>query len=354
MNSKERVLTAFAHQQPDRVPIDYLAEPGIDERLKNHFGLEKDDDESLRKALGVDFRIVEAPYIGPKLHEDIPDRWVNIWGVRHRWVEHDTGGYWEYCDAPLKDATLEEIEAWPMPSPDDFDYSQIVEQCRRFKDYCIVAGGSGYGDVINKAGMVRGVEQALIDLITDEPVCLRYSERRVNVQVEIIRRALEAADGAIDLLWMGEDLGSQKGPLIGLDLYRRNIRPHHQKLIDLTKAYDIGVMIHCCGSSSWAFEDFIEMGITAVQTLQPEAFEMAPEYLKSRFGDKLAFHGCISTAGPVAMGTVDETIEDVRKTLDIMKPGGGYALAPTHKIQDNTPIKNIIAMYEAAKKYGKY
>lgn len=138
------------------------------------------------------------------------------------------------------------------------------------------------------------------------------------------------------------------------DTYRRNVRPINQKFIDLAKAYDLPVMIHSCGSSSWVYPDFIEMGIDVVDTLQPEAKDMAPAYLKENFGDKLAFHGCISTAGPVAFGTVQEVIDNCRETLDIMMPGGGYCFAPTHALQDNSPTENVVAMYEVGNNYGKY
>jgi uroporphyrinogen decarboxylase len=96
------------------------------------------------------------------------------------------------------------------------------------------------------------------------------------------------------------------------------------------------------------------MGIDVVDTLQPEAKDMAPSYLKARYGDRLAFHGCISTAGPVAYGTVEETVRNVRETLEVMMPGGGYALSPTHMLQDNSPTENVVAMYEAAREYGRY
>ena len=97
MTPKQRVLTAIAHREPDRVPVDYKANPGIDARLKQHFGLRPDDWEGLFRALGVDFRRIGAPYKGPKLHADLPGRQVDDWGIRRRWIEHETGGY---CFAP--------------------------------------------------------------------------------------------------------------------------------------------------------------------------------------------------------------------------------------------------------------
>jgi uroporphyrinogen decarboxylase len=354
MTSRERVRRAFAHEIPDRVPIDYLANPDIDRRLKAHFGVLANDDEGLRRFLGVDFFEIIPPYVGPQLHQPVPGRMIDLWGIRTRWIEHGSGGYWDYCDFPLRDADLETVETWPMPSPDDFDYNAVRELCKAYRHYFLMVGNPGAGDIINTAGMIRSPEQVLVDLMTDDPACLRFMDRKNEVQLAMLERALEAARGEIDLLWLGEDLGTQRGPMLSLDLFRKHVRPRHQAFVDLAKHFGIPVMIHSCGSSSWAFDDFCEMGIAVVDTLQPEAKDMAPEYLKRTFGKKLAFHGCISTAGVVANGSVDDTRENVRHTLEVMMPGGGYAFSPTHMLQDNTPTENAVAMYEEAQKAGMY
>jgi uroporphyrinogen decarboxylase len=170
----------------------------------------------------------------------------------------------------------------------------------------------------------------------------------------MIERLLDVAGKHVDFLWMGEDVGTQRGPTLSGELFDRHLRPRLQRFVDLGKKHSLPVMIHSCGSSSWAFDRFIEMGIEAVDTLQPEAVNMAPAYLKQNWGDKLALHGMISTAGPLAYGTPDEVVRVVKETLKIMMPGGGYALAPTHQIQDNSPTENVLAMYETARRYGKY
>lgn len=351
----ERVLLAFARREPDRVPVNYFSNPDIDRRLKDHFGLASDDDEGLRQVLGVDFRTVNAPYVGPRLHSELPDRRVDpCWGIRTRWVAHESGGYWDYCDFPLRDATVDDVEVWPMPSPDDYDYDAVAQACRDYSDYAIVTGHAGLPDIINGTGMVRNMEQVMIDLITDNPAFLRYIERKTLILLEVLRRTLEAASGAIHILWMGEDLGTQRGPLISPRVYRKHIKPWHARVAELGVAHGLHVAMHSCGSSSWAFGDFAEIGIDVVDTLQPEAKDMAPAYLKARYGDRLSFHGCISTAGPLAYGTVDDVVADVRRTLETMMPGGGYALSPTHQIQDNTPTANVVAMYAAAREYGRY
>ena len=154
MTSRDRVLRALARGTADRVPVNYDANPGIDGRLKEHLGLAPDDGEGLLRALGVDFRRVGAPYVGPRLHADIPERGVRVsdWGIRTRWIEHETGGYWDYCDFPLREAGPDVLDAWPMPSPDDYDYSGVAEQCRPHAPYAVVAGGAGIGHIHNSRG----------------------------------------------------------------------------------------------------------------------------------------------------------------------------------------------------------
>jgi len=354
MTPKERVLTALEHKEPDRVPVNFAgANADIDKRLKDHFGLKPDDNEGLLQSLNVDFRVLDLPYTGPRLHDEIEGCSVDpMWGIHTRWIENESGGYWDYCDFPLRDVTLQQAKEWPMPDPDDFDYNAVKQQCKEFEDYCIVYGNAGEGDIINSTGMLRGMEQTLISLATDDPVGLTIIDRKCAIQTEILRRVLDIADGAIDIVWTGEDLGTQRGPMISLDMFRKHIRPRHQRFVDLARQHGAATAIHSCGSSSWAFGDFIEMGIKIIDTLQPEAVNMEPAYLKKNFSNKLCFNGCISTAGPIAYGTVQETIDYVKKTLEIMMPGGGYIFCPTHMLQDNSPTENVIAAYEAALKYG--
>ncbi|OHB54091.1 MAG: hypothetical protein A2Y12_12585 [Planctomycetes bacterium GWF2_42_9] len=353
MTPKERVLVAIHHQQPDHVPLGFAGiNSGIDRRLKRHFRLADDDNEGLLKVLGIDTRVIEVPYIGPPMHAQIAGRHVDpLWGMRTRWVEHQSGGYWDYCDFPLKTATLDEVLQWPMPSPDDFDYSVVPALCEKYSDYFVVYGNPGVGCIMNTNGMLRTMEQTFVDLALDDEVGLLLSARRLYVQQQVMSRVLDISKGRIDMIWLGEDLGTQNGPLISVEMFRKHIRPNHQRFVDIAKNHNLPIMVHCCGSSSWAFDDFIDMGISVVDTLQPEATNMSPAYLKQKYGLSLSFHGCISTAGPMAHGTAEETARNIRETLDIMMPGGGYILSPTHNIQDNSPVENVIAVYETARAY---
>ena len=202
--------------------------------------------------------------------------------------------------------------------------------------------------------MLMGVEDALVNLAMEDEATLAMNDRRLAMQLAVTERLLDKAKGQIDFLWMGEDLGTQHAPIIGRALYERILRPRHQKFIDLAKAYGLPVIMHACGSSSWVFEDLIEMGMTGVDTLQPEAANMSPGYLAAHFGGRLSFRGCISTAGPLAYGTPAEVEAVCRGTLAALMPYRGYHFAPTHQIQDNTPVENVITMYQTAHTYGRY
>lgn len=355
MTAKERVLKTFALEKTDRVTIGYETNDAVHMRVAKALGIPDGNREKMNQALGVDYRGVGASYTGTSLFKEVPDRRVNeIEGCYMRWIEHQTGGYWDFCDFPLKDADPETIANYPVPDPDNFDYSRIAEQLERHKDKAIYTGGAGMPDIINSTGRIMGMEDVLINLMVEDEATLHFLDRRVNMQLSVMERTLAAAKGKIDFMWLGEDLGTQHSPMISLDLFRRVFRPRHQKFIDLAKAYKIPVIIHTCGSSSWAYEDFIEMGMNGVDTLQPEAANMSPQYLKEHFGGRLCFRGCVSTAGPLAYGSVEDTVKDVKDTLEIMMDGYGYHFAPTHAIQDNTPTENVIAMYNAAHEFGVY
>ena len=355
MSSRERVAGALRRQPVDRIPIDYLANEGIDARLKKHFSLAPDDTEGLLRILNVDLRELRLPYRGAPLHKTVPNRRVDpAWGFVTRWVKHETGGYWDYCDFPLASLDPHQIATWPMPDPDDYDYSALQEQARKWKDLALVYGNPGLGDILNTTGMWCSMERVFIALAEQDVAWMHLVDRRMAIQLELLERSLEHLGSRIDCIWMGEDLGSQIGPLISLEMYRDVLRKRHQQFIDLAAAYDIPVMMHSCGSSSWFFEDFISMGIAAVDTLQPEATRMDPLYLKKTYGDRLAFHGGFSTAGSVVDAPREVVRAELRELLEVMMAGGGYLFAPTHLLQDNSRLENVVGVYQSLIELGRY
>ena len=354
MTARERVKRTFDFEKTDRVTIGYEANGAIHERLCRALGVNPNDMESLYRALGVDYRGIGAPYTGPELYKAPPDRRVNpLEGCVMRWVEHGSGGYWDFCDFPLQDAEDEAFDAFPVPDPDHFDYEAAAAHAKSYRgEYALYVGNAGMPDIINSNGRIMGMEDVLCHLLTENEAAMRFIHRRADFHLKMMERLLDACRGMIDFVWLGEDLGTQHTQLISTELYRRTLKPIHKQFVDLAKSHNLPVLIHSCGSSSWVYEDFIEMGVRGVDTLQPEAHNMSPEYLVEHFGGRLNFRGCISTAGPLAYGTVQEVEENCRQVLEIMRPAGGYHFAPTHAIQDNSPTENVLEMYRSVHKYG--
>ncbi|MBE6585656.1 MAG: hypothetical protein E7645_03915 [Ruminococcaceae bacterium] len=356
MTAKERVRRTFAFEKTDRVTIGYEANPAIHQKLCHALGVRPDDMEGLYRVLGVDYRSIGAPYVGKPLHAVPANRMVDqLEGCIMRWVAHETGGYWDFCDFPLQDAEDEDFESFPIPDPDDFDYDAALAAAKSYNgEYGLYIGNPGVPDIINSNGRIMGMEDVLCHLMLDDEAAMDFIRRRADYQLRMMERLLDKCHEHLDFMWLGEDLGTQIAPMISPELYRKQIKPIHKQFIDLAASYGLPAIMHSCGSSSWVYEDLIEMGLRGVDTLQPEAVNMSPAYLAEHFGGRLNFRGCISTAGPLAYGTAQETEDICRETLAVMMKAGGYHFAPTHAIQDNSPVENVIAMYQAAHTWGRY
>ena len=247
MTSKERVRRTFEFEKTDRVPMDYSTNPTIHQKLATELGVPDGDYEKVFQALGIDYRAIGVPFIGENKFEPMPDRFTDpVWGQRMRWVENEYGGYMDYCDFPLKDADPETIDAFHVPSPDEFDYSQVEDICRSHDGYSLYVGNPGTADILNSCGMVMSVEDILCNIAMEDEATLRYIDRRLALQLGILERILERGKGMIDFMWIGEDLGTQHAPIISMEMYRSILRPRHQLFVDLAKAYNLPVMVHTC------------------------------------------------------------------------------------------------------------
>ena len=258
MTAKERVLRTFNHEKADRVPVNYLANPAIHKRVAAALGVLADKD-SVNDALGVDFKELMPRCTGRTLFSPREGRRVHpLTGAVQRWVPNQDGGYWDHCDSPRAEADDETIANWPVPDPDDFDYDELLDRCKLYRHKAVHFGHPGVSDVMNNTGMIRGMENIYMDLALETESVMTLLDRRMKAELAMFERALDKCRDYVDFIWTGEDLGTQRAPLISLDMFRAQIRPRHQPLIDLASSYGKPVMIHCC--SSWAFEDFIENG----------------------------------------------------------------------------------------------
>ena len=345
LTSKDRVMRSLNWQEPDRAPIQIYLTPEIEAQLEALF-----PGRDLLDVFGVDFRTVDALWRGtvkPTTPEGI---FYDIWGVGYRNAAYEFGTYPEATDLALaRITTMDEFEHYPWPNIDDYDFSTIEEQCDRYADFAVCLGGAGTPDIVNGVSRGRGMEQVLTDIALDDEVGMAIIDRRVDFYYEYIRRGLEAAKGKVDIVCLGEDCGTQKGRLVSPATFDRAFRPRLQKFYELAHQYGAKAMMHSCGDTSDLQATFIEMGLDVLDAMQPEPPGMRDiERLRRMTRGKLAYCGLISTQDTLPHGTVEQCRAEARHRLDVIARGGGYIFAPAHCIQPDTPIENVLAIFEEA------
>jgi uroporphyrinogen decarboxylase len=263
-------------------------------------------------------------------------------------MANEFGEYAEAVGHPYGEfKTVEDVDRFPWPSADWYDYEAIPAMCVRHDGYAIATGGFYVQDFINRVAMGRGVEQVLMDIAERNPVYLRLVEIRHRFYLEQIERVLEKARGRIDLVLCGDDFGSQHGPLISPSTFDGLYAPLKKEFFDMVHSHSAKVTHHCCGSSRKLIPQFIRCGMDALQTIQPQAKGMNPYELKAEFAGRIVLHGAVDVQGWLQRATPGEVRGEVHHLMDEVGRGGGFILAPCHQIQPDTPLENVLALYDA-------
>ena len=342
MTSRERVLTALSHRQPDRTPRDFWAEPPTWRRLLAHVGHE--DRDRLLDELDIDVRHLDAP--APPEREIGGGVWQNFWG--ERFVQQPT--LWGPMREDVKGAlagvqSLAELEAFAWPSPDCIDRSRLAVQCDQLADRALVYG---FADVWQRPGLVRGWEEMFVDMM-EAPENAHYISRKfTDFYLEDYTRAAEITRGRIDLYLLVSDLGTQRGPLISTAMFREFVAPYLKEMIDRIHQLGGRVLYHSCGQIRPLIPELIALGVDVLDPLQPVYPEMSPESLKADFGNRLCFHGGIDMQELLPHGSPAAVAAGVRRYCETLGRGGGYILGPAHLFQPDVPPENILAMYREA------
>lgn len=351
MTSRERMLAAINRQPVDRLPTDIWATGEVWLKLEAHFG---GDAQTIKDALHIDgFGGTEPEYVGPPLPLLPEGESVNFWGIRHRLQEYNGGAYAEQCFWPLANVTsVDDLNAYDWPQTEWFDYSKMKDMAKAAHDTHAV--NCGYMAPLYYHNMMRGLELSLMDPLLDPELTHEIVGRISNFFLAHHRKMFEACDGLIDLCQVTDDLGSQAGPLISLEVYKEFYAPHHKRMIDLAHEFGIKVMHHDDGSCRIFLPTLVDMGIDVLNPVQWMCPDMDMNELKAEFGDRIAFHGAIENQKILPFGTPEDVRAEVRHCIDALASDGtGYIVAPCHNLQVVSPVENIIAMYDEAYRYGR-
>ncbi|MHC4441562.1 MAG: uroporphyrinogen decarboxylase family protein [Planctomycetota bacterium] len=363
MDSRERFSLALAHQEPDRVPIDYWASPEINARLLDRFGFKSQ--EELLQHFDVDFRYIDGPrYIGPEPQVHPDGSVEDHFGTPRIGVQVGSGDkageYKEVTKFPLAYAkTVDEILDYPKwPRPDWFDYEVVGEQVSEARQTGKVV--VFMGDRMNRCAQLkpamylRGFEQIMLDLGGNPEIAECVFQQVSAFYLEYCRRTFEAAGDRIDVFMMGDDFGTQTGLFLSLQMWRKFLRPGFKAFIDLAKQYGYQVAHHSCGSIKPIIPDLIDCGLDILNPIQPDVFDMDFSELKELYGKSLCFHGSISIQKTLPFGTPEDIREEVGRRFETLGPGGGFIFCTAHNIQADTPIENVEALFDAYRTLGRY
>jgi uroporphyrinogen decarboxylase len=343
------MLAAINREPVDRIPTDIWATDEVWAKLRDHFG----DDADIRSELQIDgIAGVSPDYVGPPLAEMPDGESIDFWGIRRQRIAHEGGAYAEQTSWPLAGArTPGDLDSYPWPTTDWFDYSAMPDAAATAGKTRIVWGG--YMAPFYYHNMLRGLEQSLVDPMLEPELTRAVLNRIADFFYEHHHRIFEACEGLIDVAEVTDDLGSQTGPLISLPLYQEFYAPHHKRFIDLCHEFGIKVIHHDDGSCRQFLPTLVELGIDILNPVQWSCPGMDMQELKSEFGDNICFYGAVENQTILPFGTPDEVRAEVRHCIDALASDGtGYILASCHNLQVNTPVANIIAMYEEAREYG--
>ena len=349
MNSRERVLKAVNRQQPDQVPTYLWLAPALIEKLK----IERDamDYETYFQ---MDIRFAEyraqqeyldfSPYVG-SFH---PDTTVDTWGCGTYPV-----GYYHFTKAqcPLENATSSaEILLYPFPRQIP-EIDAISQQVKNIQAGGLLACSQYECGTFEQAHALMGMEPLLTHMVSSPSMVKVLFEHISDIKARMAAAYVEAG---VDLLWIGDDIGMQSGPIMAPRLWRELLLPHLKKIITAARNVhpDIPIAYHSCGSIGFAVTDLIDAGINVLQSIQPEAND--PVALKLKYGKYLAFWGGAGSQSTLSHGTTIEVREEVQSLIEIVGSGGGYICSPAHFIEPECPLENIDAFVEAVQEFGSY
>jgi len=380
MTPRERILAACEHQESDRIPIDMGSSlvtsitSAAYVPLREHLGFGPDEikiydevqqlpyvAEDVLERFGIDTRMVQLPpthIAGVEIVDD-GDYWAmwDRWGSKMR-MPKDSPLYYDWVDFPIKELTLEALEAYQWPEPDPPEQiaglRERAEWLRANTDYALVGSGVIGGGIFEQPCRTVGMEQFMMGMITAPEFSAKLVDGITDIYIEAVDRYLAEVGHLIDVFTFWDDVSTQQGWMISPDSYVEVIKPRQKRLFEAIKSRtDAKLFYHGCGAVYELIPHLIEIGVDIINPVQVSAEGMDSKQLKKAYGDDIVFWGGgVDTQKVLPFGTPDEVRDEVKRRIDDFAPGGGFVFATVHNIQAFVPPENIEAAFDTALNYG--
>lgn len=410
MNSRERLLSTVNHKEPDRIPVDIGATPssGISavayHNLLKYLGMDLRNHvyDVIQEVSQPDMEIldlfrVDVLDIG-RFFNDYEDYWHEleiirgVSGLYPGWFkpEKQSDGSWlapgpsgEYIGKMPAGATFFDQMIFPYLEGYPDDYSNLAYEMSR-----VIWGGfgfppfdrmeeEGFWELLRKTVIeerartdrallvgvgcnlfewgtfLRRIDNFLMDLYMDPGNVIRLMDTILDRHMDFLVKICDSVGDIVDIIKFGDDLGTNAGPLIPLDIYKKFFMPRHKQMCEYVRKHSSAhTMLHCCGGIYELIPGLIEAGFEILNPVQINAFEMEPERLKREFGRDITFWGGgVNTQSILNMAKPEEVKDNVRRNIEIFSKGGGYVFNTVHNILPDVPPQNIMAMFDAIREF---
>lgn len=413
MNSRERVLAAIAHKQPDQVPVDLGSTPSSGISAIAYSNLLKSigrtdlpvqiydvvqqlaqPDMSIIDRFGVDVLDIGRAFNTEEKdwHETVlangdkafyPIHFNPVKQADGSYHCYDEDGkrllalmpqgatffdqsYFPYINGfPENYDTLDEEKGrvlWSRYVHSPWDHAQDPDFWKTLREKTLQLRASTDKALMIVCGcnlfewgtFLRRMDNFLMDLLCEPDQVARMLDQLLERHLATLAKVCDSVGDIVDIIRFGDDLGMTSGPFMDVDTYRSLFKPRHKQLCDYVKTHSqMHTFIHSCGSISSLMPDLIEAGIEIFNPVQTNARQMEPEFLKKEFGQDCTFWGGgVETVGTLNNGTPEQVREQVLERLEIMSAGGGFVFNTVHNILPDVPPQNILAMFDAVKEFN--
>ncbi|MDP2895552.1 MAG: uroporphyrinogen decarboxylase family protein [bacterium] len=383
LTSLTRVRAALEHREPDRIPFDLGGSvlTGINHhayrRLRQYLGLPVPEaviedraqqlakvDEDVKERLKVDVDGINPVGRAERKEEEGEKGdylyYIDEWGIE--WHMPKEGGlYYDMRRHPLAGLSPEEAKKrFRYPNPKDMSRyvgmkEKTEEEFRRGRAYILGRNAPGIFEI---SLWCRGFEDFYADMLADRKFAEWLMDQVMQVKWTYWDIILEMVGENVLIISEADDLAGQNGPLVSPQLYRELIKPRHTKLFSMIKKKakaKVYIFFHTCGAVRELIPDLIESGVDILNPVQVSAAGMDTKELKKDFGKDITFWGGgVDTQYVLPKGNKQEIIDEVRRRIDDLAPGGGFVFAAVHNIQRDVPPENIMTMWETLQEYGAY
>lgn len=346
MNSRDRILAALEHEEPDRVPMsDFIYRPESLEAILGESSVRVDTPEKYVKVheiLGLDMIIAYIPSYHVARVEGLRE-FVDEWGIRWRVVDRMP---W-YQDGTLK--TAEDIQNFAAPDPNNAKLYLAAEEIVKRVDGKMAVAGIAEGP-FTTSWFAMGFKEFVKGLYDSPNLMRKFMEKVTHFYTEVGKHLI---DIGVDVMWLPDDLGYGTGPLLSPRLLREFILPYFREEVDTFKKRGVKVLMHNDGQIMSIMDDLVATGIDGIHPVE-RAAGMSLELMKSKYGEKLTLIGNVDSKTVLTQGPREAIEKQVVECISIAAHGGGYILASDHSIHEGVPSVNAKVLFEAGKKYGKY